>query len=125
MSVRKQKIKCPICATPFWSLLRPTIIGRGEIMIGLGVKIAQPTITHSRKSHTEIMRCPLCYGKGWIKPELDVVFRFNFAGECDEIKYNDLTSLRLLLSNSVCANEIEKSPEGEEKSERTGYPVLR
>ena len=107
MSRRKRKkIDCPICATPFYKLLRPAIVGRGEIMIGLDYGSTKPTITHPDKVPLETMRCPMCYGKGWIRPELDVAFRIKFGEEKQHISYQALGALRQLMTNSVCANEI-------------------
>lgn len=103
---KQKKIACPICATPFYKLLRPAVVGRGEVMIGLDYGSNEPIITHPDKVPLETMRCPLCYGKGWIRPELDVAFRIKFGGERHELKYVDLAALRQLMTNSVGANEM-------------------
>lgn len=106
MSRRTEKdVTCPLCAHPFYRLTRLADVG--QILTRFRFSRSVPVIMHYYPVATA-KRCPLCYGKGWIKPELAVAYQIRFGEERESIEYGDIDHLRYQLTNSAIAYEITK-----------------
>jgi len=112
MSQAKAKhVDCPVCATRHYKELKSDIIARGKVFMCFRFDKTTPAIKQGNRElwlYRAVQRCPLCYGKGWVMPELYTAFQLKYGYETEQLEYSDLSLLRELITNYVCANDIKK-----------------
>lgn len=82
---RTSRVKCPVC--------------RGTCYVPIQKDVYK--ISHSRASSKKRdLRCPLCYCRGMVFPELAAAFTLKYQG-ADDIPYQDLTRMRLQITRGV------------------------
>jgi len=90
--MKQERVDCPVCDNVHYRSVRG-VVERGKIF--LFTRFAgEPAIDHHRKVRRDMMRCPLCYGKGWVYPELAVAYQLRFGDETKRIEYSDIDFLR-------------------------------